>query len=344
MTDWKKCPHCGKRLHKDARYCMYCMHSFQQKKDVTPDSPSNSGKLVMIAICLILGCAMLILLFSVIVAGSNTGSHDGQSYRSGNTATGGQILQNKTTLPDASADDPGVPGVSSPVPEVTQPEQMTPGHEENADPGLTEPPFSEENQPGVTDPAEQPDNPAVGEGESEIESPQVTEPPATVPPATEPPVTEPPETEPPVTAPPCRHYYMEATCSAPMTCVYCGNTWGTVDVNAHDWSPDIVTVHHEEVGHYEEQTDYVKRIKYLCFFCGYNQDGFYSMDDLREHITVHSHYTEYNLIVKNLELNTDTWEVWEPVTETVWVVEREEYDETVIVSYTCTRCGDSKEP
>ena len=103
-------------------------------------------------------------------------------------------------------------------------------------------------------------------------------------------------------------------------------------------------MHHDEVGHYEEQVDYVKKIVYLCFFCGYNQDGYDSIDELREHITVHSHEVYYNNVFNHLESFADTREVWEPVTVTVWVVDQSAYDETVVTGYTCTLCGNRKDP
>jgi len=191
------------------------------------------------------------------------------------------------------------------------------------------------------------------EPSTEPDRPQPSEPVQHQQPSTEPDQTLPQDTQPqqppttPTTAPTqpvCAHYYLAATCLAPMTCSRCGDTVGTVDTNAHKWQPVTAVVHHEEVGHYADQQVSYQKTVYLCFFCGYNQDGFDTMDDLRAHMGVHSNKLDYNYVMGCPDLLADTRQVWATRTEKQWVVDREAYDETVTVAYVCTVCSQKKDP
>lgn len=156
--------------------------------------------------------------------------------------------------------------------------------------------------------------------------------------------TQPSENPPTETAPViCNHYYQAATCLTPMTCTICGAQKGENDENAHQWVAELATVYHQEVGHYEDVTDYVEKTKYLCFFCGYNQAGFDSMDAVREHITVHSASSNYDMIVSYPDMLTETREVWEEITVKTWIVDQEAYEETIIEGYSCSVCGKTKD-
>lgn len=139
----------------------------------------------------------------------------------------------------------------------------------------------------------------------------------------------------------CEHNFAKATCALPETCTICGETRG-LPTQTHEWTKEIRTVHHPEVGHWDEvETDRIKRLHYLCYYCGYEQDGYEEPDDLREHMTTHSNQADYQYVLSNLETNSEVREVWVPVYESKWVVDKEAYDETVTV-YTCTHCGETK--
>ncbi len=153
-----------------------------------------------------------------------------------------------------------------------------------------------------------------------------------------------PSTVPTQTQPPCNHYYMAASCVAPMTCKTCGNTVGTADSSAHSWQPVYSAVHHDEVGHYENKEVPYQKTVYLCFFCGYNQSGYDSPDDLRAHISVHSSASNYDWIVSHPDMLADTRQVWDTKYESQWVIDEEAYDETVLTGYTCTLCSSRKDP
>ncbi len=153
-----------------------------------------------------------------------------------------------------------------------------------------------------------------------------------------------PSTTPAQTQPTCNHYYIAASCIDPMTCKTCGDTVGTADSSAHTWQPVYSVVHHDEVGHYENKAIPYQKTVYLCFFCGYNQTGYDSLDDLREHISVHSGASNYDRIVSYPDMLADTREVWATKYEQQWVVDEEAHDETVLTGYTCTLCGSKKDP
>lgn len=330
MTDSKKCPYCGKHLHNNAQFCMYCMHSFQPKKDVTPAGPSHTGRLAVITVCFVL--AFLALVAAAIYIGFRMHSSDKALLI---------VMENGKSIAQMT-----VPGSTSAGDHPTSDGVPETGETLESDSDVIQPSEAVFSEPDVTagavataprPTAPQTTNPP--QSASQTTNPVPLEPQPTEPVSTTPQVTVPQTTD-----PACSHYYSEATCVAPMACIYCGHTLGGVDSNGHNWTEETAIVHHEEVGHYEEQVDYVEKTEYLCFFCGYNQDGFDSMDELREHITVHSHEVYYSNVYNNLESFTDTREVWAPVTVTVWVVDQVAYDETIVTGYTCTLCGGKKDP
>ncbi len=314
MTDTKKCPKCGKQLHTDAQYCMYCMHSFQEKKDVTPTGLNRRGKQLLYWIPVVIAAAVLLSLFIPFFLNDPAKDDDPRLSQISGQVHSPETTNNNET-PAAEEQQPTKQeGAQSNFPQSTTGQTITPGKETG--PLLPAPSEPDVSQPPVSEPTESEQKP------TEV-----------------PPIS----TDPEVTTPPCSHYYMEATCNAPMTCTYCGDTWGSVDQNAHNWVADKVTVHHNEVGHYEEQTDYVKKTKYLCFFCGYSQAGFDSMEEVMEHTPVHSGSSGYDAALPWLDSLIETREVWEEVPVQVWVVDQKAYDETVITGYTCAVCNSKKD-
>ena len=142
----------------------------------------------------------------------------------------------------------------------------------------------------------------------------------------------------------CNHYYTAATCIAPMSCTICGDTVGTVNTSAHIWKPITAVVHHEEVGHYEIVEEYYKKTIYLCFFDGYNQEGFESLEELRNHMPVHSNKIDYNYVMSVPDMLANTREIWATRPVEQWVVDQKAYDETIVTGYICTVCNAKKDP
>lgn len=277
MSDVKKCPHCGKQLHIQAQYCMFCMTSLQPKQDITP-SVRKRKKWITTAILLLTVVIVLILI----------------------------LLSNCTAQP---------PREEVPVGDTTEDTQL---------------PF-QSSEPDELIPSEE--IPTVEQTKDQTQSDPVME------------TNTNTETKPDTpTVSICNHSYVAASCVAPMTCSNCGDTVGTVDTSAHIWKPVTAVVHHDEVGHYEIVEVYYEKTVYLCFFCGYNQDGYDSLDELREHISVHSNSTNYDAIVSRPDMLADTRQVWATKYEEQWVVDEEAYDETVIAGYVCAVCNAQKDP
>jgi len=147
---------------------------------------------------------------------------------------------------------------------------------------------------------------------------------------------------PTVQQPVCTHSYAAASCIAPATCKSCGDTVGNADPAAHSWTPEYAPVRHDQVGHYETREVQYQKNVYLCFFCGYNQDGYNSLEDLRAHIAVHANAPDYAYVTSRPDMLADTRQVWASKYEQVWVVDKEAYDEMRLVGYTCTLCGSTK--
>jgi len=316
MSDVKTCPHCGRQLHGNAQYCMYCMTVLQPKQDITP-------KVVLWKKWGIVGgivAACLLLALVVFAAFRDDGYSSGQMGKGPDKND--VKIENTVTKPSEESEN----GESKPAGE-TQIGVADPA----TDPSVTE---HEEGKETVTD----------GSIPSQMPDPETEDPTNPTDPVTEPEI---PETSAPVivtspTQPLCSHYYLAATCITPMTCTYCGDTVGTADLQAHIWKPVTSVVHHDEVGHYEEVEKSYQKTVYLCFFCGYNRDGYDSLEELREHMTVHSDAANYEWIINHPDLLADTREVWTTRTEIVWVVDEKAYDETVITGYTCTVCNTQK--
>ena len=138
------------------------------------------------------------------------------------------------------------------------------------------------------------------------------------------------------------HQYTDATCTTPRTCSVCGKTSGTA--TGHSWMEKVETVHHEEEGHYEEVlADTYKVTIYLCFFCGYNQEGYPSLSDLRVHMEEHKNHADYEFVMGYDDYLSDSREEWEYVYEEQWIVDQEAYDEEVVIGRRCTVCGSEEE-
>lgn len=121
------------------------------------------------------------------------------------------------------------------------------------------------------------------------------------------------------------HSYVDATCTEPKTCTVCGETAGSA--LGHTWEAVYSTVHHDQEGHYELVKTEDGYTWYHCLMCGEefkSLDSYYSHFDsshsesfLRDEYTHGSVYDQY---------------------DEIWVVDKEAYDETVIIEYRCSKC------
>jgi len=339
MTGPIKCPYCGAEIHEGASFCLYCMHTLTEKKDIPAMVPRRHRRFwiaLLSVMCILLFALTCYLCYrkdpADISVSSDTDEAGNISIHSysitatdrGSTVPNSELISESvsestdSTTESISAETPVfgdestgeiISGNESPV-EIDPDQEPTVATEPVNTPTVdVEPTGKTEDNPDV------PDNP------------------------TKPELTPPVVTEPSVA---CMHSYSKATCISPQTCTLCGATKGDILPDGHNWVGHTRTIRHEEVGHWEEVvTHSVLEIRYLCFYCSYSQEGYASLDALRDHMTVHSHKSDYQYILSKLESVSDTREVWVPVYETQWIVDEKAYTET-ITEYTCSYCGKDK--
>lgn len=316
MTDTKICPKCGRKLHKDARFCMYCMASLAPKNDITPAQLHNRSRWwIWVLLGVLSVCIFLTAFWFVTYKIVKDPSYDIVG------STGSETSDSMETTEQGALNPEGTTGGEDQSPVTTPSDIIVPDYESGGTLPVVTDPFVP-TQP--TSPTQTPSKPEIPE-----ETQGNTEASGTIEP------TEP-------TDPPCNHRFAEATCVSPMTCIYCTDTIGTVDFDAHNWVAETATVHHKEVGHYEDVERQVKKIKYMCFFCGYNHAGYDTLEEVRLHMQTHSHQSMYDWAMSHPTYRAEEKEVWETVIMQEWVVDAKAYDETVIIGYNCSACGETK--
>lgn len=127
------------------------------------------------------------------------------------------------------------------------------------------------------------------------------------------------------------HSYTDATCTEPKTCTVCGATTGSA--LGHSWEAVESTVHHDQEGHYEMV---IVEYGYSWLRCPVCYEEFKSSD------SYYSHFDSSHSNVSPLREQYTTGVVNDQYEET-WVVDKEAYDETVIVGYKCGKCGATKQ-
>ncbi len=96
----KKCPKCKAEIHKEARFCLYCMTSFEEKQTIENPKVNNKWWLYIIAAVLVF---VLVILSCIFFISKGNGSNDSNSsFVSGdyNTST-----NNTSTTPSEQGDE-----------------------------------------------------------------------------------------------------------------------------------------------------------------------------------------------------------------------------------------------
>lgn len=112
-------------------------------------------------------------------------------------------------------------------------------------------------------------------------------------------------------------------------------------INGHDWEDMLETVHHDEVGHYENVlVGYDSIEQYHCSSSDCDDSPWFSSyDELSKHYqTVHG----YTVSLDQLKSMCYTSYDRKPIYENQWIVDQEAYDETIITGYKCSVCGQQK--
>ena len=115
------------------------------------------------------------------------------------------------------------------------------------------------------------------------------------------------------------------------------NTSGNVSVNpcvnGHTWQAVNSTIHHDQEGHYE-----MVKVEdgYKWYHCPICDDEFKSLD------SYYSHFDSNHSDVPFLRNEYTHGSVYDQYEE-MWIVDKEAYDETVIIGYKCSKCGATKQ-
>lgn len=117
------------------------------------------------------------------------------------------------------------------------------------------------------------------------------------------------------------------------------NTTASACANGHTWVPITKTVHHDEVGHYEEVKKTRPVTKYRCEICSKVYD---STDQYYNHFD-NTHTQSYpgdpiTIFREEYREETD----YEEYTEKQWVIDKAACDETVVTGYKCSLCGKTR--
>lgn len=109
--------------------------------------------------------------------------------------------------------------------------------------------------------------------------------------------------------------------------------------NGHTWVEITKTVHHDEVGHYEDVQTAKQVTKYRCPICGYNSQHYDSVDEYYSHFnSAHGNSANNSFFKDRYETISD----YEYTTEQKWVVDTAAYDETIVTGYKCSVCNKTK--
>ena len=107
--------------------------------------------------------------------------------------------------------------------------------------------------------------------------------------------------------------------------------------SGHTWVEQTKTVHHEEVGHYEDViVDYENTIIYICPQC--NKES-------KSYDAYASHFDKHIAADANIRFLKDSYETRtdsKPIYEEQWVVDQVAYDDKVVIGYECALCGETK--
>lgn len=111
-------------------------------------------------------------------------------------------------------------------------------------------------------------------------------------------------------------------------------------VNGHQWVELTDIVHYDEVGHYETVKKQRQVTKHKCPVC---YKSFSSVEEYYSHFD-NTHKPSYDgdpiSILRKQYTSETTYESYEVEQ---WVVDKEAYDETLIVGYKCEICGEEKD-
>lgn len=332
----KKCPYCGAPLQENAAFCLHCMENLGDKTVI--EKEKRKKKLLPVLVC-VAAVLILCLAAAVIFRGCGKNEEPAGEKTESTAETEKKTDGAKKKKPSVEKKTDETTGEAADSAEETTGSAAEKSGEKSGEKTVTTAESKKES--GST---------KTRWESTETAKPQTVSKPETTTKAPTAATKAPENKKAPVTTA-HTHSYTEkviksATCAAKgekvRTCS-CGDSY-TSEIpatGAHSWAAVTKTVHHDEVGHYENQQTGTKKVtKYKCFYC--TAGWFDSLDALKAHFTSHSDDPNYAYLLSHIEIMSDKKDFWEPVYEDVWVISRAAYDETVTVGYKCSVCGAEK--
>lgn len=305
--DVVKCPHCGKELPGEAKFCPYCMQRLDEP--VAVQLPREKNKPNIKAILISAAALMLVLTFTLSIAfysrdKGGAGLPENKITDEPESNTNEASTSDVTYNDDTSHDSGFVNGQNGNS--VSAPDNSGGGASANGNTTVNTGSDSSVNgntpvNTGSTAPAEnnsrEPDTNKTDSG-TEKNTTRVSN-----------------------------------TNNTEVT-----DSYNPCD-NGHTWAPVTETVHHDEVGHYETVEHQRTVTKYKCPVC---YKKFASLDLYYAHFdSVHT--PSYNGDpIRALRNQYTTANEFETYSTNEWVVDRSAYDETVVTGYKCSVCGKTK--
>lgn len=108
----KKCPKCKAEIHEEARFCLYCMTSFEEKQTI--ETPKENNKRWLIIIAAVLAVVLVIISIVLFVPKGNDSNDLNNNSNSSSFSSGSNIsTDNNDTTSREQQGDEGVSGESS---------------------------------------------------------------------------------------------------------------------------------------------------------------------------------------------------------------------------------------
>ena len=144
-------------------------------------------------------------------------------------------------------------------------------------------------------------------------------------------------TQTPTQTPTHTHSYIGGDCKTKSTCSICGQVG---DYGDHSWTTTTSTIHHDEVGHYEQRVigqeqvvvGYTKEVTYYCSECSFTTSSYDELDN-------HGWETDHWANAAKIE-DVPMYETRDVVSNE-WIVDSQAWDETISTT-TCSICGATK--
>ena len=120
----KKCPKCKAEIQEEARFCLYCMTSFEEKQTI--ETPKENNKRWLIIIAAVLAVVLVVIsIFLFVPKGNDSNDTNNNSNSSSFSSGSNTSTDNKDTASSEQQGDEGGGGESSSPSSNSQPQNST---------------------------------------------------------------------------------------------------------------------------------------------------------------------------------------------------------------------------